>query len=105
MGEVLLAAMQGNSNSAAALERDLLHGQFCLDSEFQFQFTDSELYLNTGPSPAVMQEQPDVIFSYNNKKRLDHNRYATKKTIAQGMLDIALLSSNASQLKYLLQVG
>nr|XP_040567564.1 ninjurin-2-like isoform X3 [Lepeophtheirus salmonis] len=41
--------------------------------------------------------------SYN--KPLDANRYATKKTIAQGMLDIALLTANASQLKYVLQVG
>merc|ERR1712168_542860 len=37
--------------------------------------------------------------------RLDANRYATKKTISQGMLDIALLTANASQLKYILQVG
>lgn len=36
---------------------------------------------------------------------MDANRYATKKTIAQGMLDIALLTANASQLKYILQVG
>lgn len=36
---------------------------------------------------------------------MDANRYATKKTIAQGMLDIALLTANASQLKYVLQVG
>ncbi|XP_049777902.1 ninjurin-2-like isoform X3 [Schistocerca nitens] len=38
-------------------------------------------------------------------KTLDANRYATKKTIAQGMLDIALLTANASQLKYVLQAG
>lgn len=38
-------------------------------------------------------------------KGIDANRYATKKTIAQGMLDIALLTSNASQLKYILQAG
>ncbi|XP_073847845.1 ninjurin C isoform X3 [Musca autumnalis] len=38
-------------------------------------------------------------------KSMDANRYATKKTIAQGMLDIALLTANASQLKYILQVG
>lgn len=38
-------------------------------------------------------------------KQLDANKYATKKTIAQGMLDIALLTANASQLKYILQVG
>jgi len=36
---------------------------------------------------------------------MDHNRYATKKTIAQGMLDVALLTANASQLRYVLQVG
>lgn len=36
---------------------------------------------------------------------LDANVYATKKTIAQGMLDVALLTANASQLKYLLQLG
>ncbi|CAK1584771.1 unnamed protein product [Parnassius mnemosyne] len=41
----------------------------------------------------------------NMVKGLDANRYATKKTVAQGMLDIALLTSNASQLKYVLQVG
>ncbi|XP_075228904.1 ninjurin C isoform X1 [Lycorma delicatula] len=41
----------------------------------------------------------------SGEKPLDANRYATKKTIAQGMLDIALLTANASQLKYILQVG
>jgi hypothetical protein len=39
------------------------------------------------------------------RKALDANRYATKKTIAQGMLDVALLTANASQLKYVLQLG
>jgi len=39
------------------------------------------------------------------QSKLNANRYATKKTIAQGMLDIALLASNASQLKYVLTVG
>jgi len=41
----------------------------------------------------------------NVKSLLNINRYATKKTISQGMLDIALFASNASQLKYLMQVG
>ncbi|XP_017041139.1 ninjurin-1 isoform X3 [Drosophila ficusphila] len=41
----------------------------------------------------------------NEMKAMNANRYATKKTIAQGMLDIALLTANASQLKYILQVG
>ncbi|XP_054712632.1 ninjurin-2-like isoform X2 [Uloborus diversus] len=38
-------------------------------------------------------------------RMLDANVYATKKTIAQGLLDVALLTANASQLKYLLQAG
>jgi len=41
----------------------------------------------------------------NLKSLLNINRYATKKTISQGMLDMALLASNASQLKYLMQIG
>ncbi|XP_065086028.1 ninjurin-2-like [Ochlerotatus camptorhynchus] len=37
--------------------------------------------------------------------RLDLNSYATRKSFAQGMLDLALLTANASQLKFLLTVG
>lgn len=36
---------------------------------------------------------------------LDANLYATKKTVAKGMMDIALLTANASQLKYVLREG
>ncbi|XP_013137099.1 PREDICTED: ninjurin-2 isoform X2 [Papilio polytes] len=50
-----------------------------------------------------LQDAPTEVF--DEVKGLDANRYATKKTVAQGMLDIALLTSNASQLKYVLQVG
>ncbi|KAF6200523.1 hypothetical protein GE061_004966 [Apolygus lucorum] len=48
---------------------------------------------------------PEINSNLQPGKTLDANRYATKKTIAQGMLDIALLTANASQLKYILQVG
>ncbi|XP_058827196.1 ninjurin-2-like [Topomyia yanbarensis] len=37
--------------------------------------------------------------------RLDLNSYASRKSFAQGMLDLAVLTANASQLKYLLTVG
>lgn len=33
---------------------------------------------------------------------MDPNIYATRKTVAQGMMDIALMTANASQLKYVL---
>lgn len=36
---------------------------------------------------------------------LNFNDYATRKTIAQGMLDLALLTANAAQLKRVLQLG
>ena len=36
--------------------------------------------------------------------KLNVNTYTAKKTLSQGMLDIALLSAIASQLKYILQV-
>ncbi|XP_047739303.1 ninjurin-1 isoform X3 [Hyalella azteca] len=39
------------------------------------------------------------------RKTLNPNTYATRKTIAQGMLDIALLTANASQLRYVLNLG
>merc|ERR1712141_134281 len=52
------------------------------------------------------QVQPDDLYEREQRRKtLDANRYATKKTIAQGMLDVALLTANASQLKYVLQVG
>ena len=45
------------------------------------------------------------IFQSVKSKSLIKNRYATKKTIAQGLLDVALLTSNTTQLRYLLSEG
>ena len=39
------------------------------------------------------------------KRPLDVNLYATKKTVAQGMMDLALLTANANQLRYVLESG
>lgn len=36
---------------------------------------------------------------------MDLNIYATRKTVAQGMMDIALLTANASQLKQVLRLA
>nr|XP_029724628.1 ninjurin-2-like [Aedes albopictus]XP_029730294.1 ninjurin-2-like [Aedes albopictus] len=43
--------------------------------------------------------------SSSEPSKLDINSYATRKTFVQGMLDLALLTANAAQLKYLLTVG
>ena len=37
--------------------------------------------------------------------KMNANQYATKKTIAHGMLDIALLTANAWQLSFFVQVN
>merc|ERR550539_481556 len=103
-------------NNIYALERDLYHGQFCYDNDYQFNFEEAEAY-DSNNGPALMREMvsdtgtgqptPGLTFSTRSQteSKLNTNRYATKKTIAQGMLDIALLSSNAAQLKYILTVG
>ncbi|XP_014773313.1 ninjurin-1 isoform X2 [Octopus bimaculoides] len=49
------------------------------------------------PDEAKPEESTPITFNYY--------RYATKKTMAQGLLDVALLMSNASQLKAILDVG
>ena len=39
-----------------------------------------------------------------SKRPVDVNQYATKKTVAQGMMDLALLTANANQLRYVLEL-
>lgn len=43
-----------------------------------------------------------TVTEYDVFQELNINRYATKKTVAKGLLDVALLSANASQLKVVL---
>lgn len=60
------------------------------------------------PYPPALPEPGFVTPSGPGGKRvrcMDMNLYATKKSIAQGMMDIALLTANASQLKHLLHEG
>ncbi|XP_050079544.1 ninjurin-2-like [Anopheles maculipalpis] len=63
--------------------------------------------VQTAERPA--EDNPDVsakeILQFQSIKGLNLNSYATRKSIAQGLLDLALLTANASQLKYILTVG
>merc|ERR1712008_649607 len=54
--------------------------------------TQTTQYADPGPREQAMAE-------------LNMNTYATKKTVTKGLLDIALLTANSSQLKSLLQDG
>lgn len=48
---------------------------------------------------------PNVIFPVDTPRLIpDINVYQHKKTLAQGMMDLALLSSNANQLRYVLEL-
>ncbi|XP_029640420.1 ninjurin-2 isoform X6 [Octopus sinensis] len=51
------------------------------------------------PDDAKPAEMPPA------SKHFNYNRYLTKKTMAQGLLDISLLMSNMSQLKSVLDSG
>ncbi|XP_036068865.1 ninjurin-2 isoform X3 [Oryzias melastigma] len=51
----------------------------------------------------ALKETEDI--QARSLRRMDYNMYATKKSAAQSMLDVALLMANSSQLKTLLYVG
>ncbi|XP_042856959.1 ninjurin-A-like isoform X2 [Penaeus japonicus] len=65
----------------------------------------------SGPTPgrgrggyAPVPTDP-AISGKPGRKPVDVNLYATKKTVAQGMMDLALLTANANQLRYVLEAG
>ena len=47
----------------------------------------------------------NTFFGFQDSSGFNFNSYATKKTLAKGLLDIGLLMANASQLKSLLSLG
>lgn len=59
---------------------------------------------STKSSKKTLPEK-DPRQTLNLAPNFDVNQYITKKTVTQGMMDVALLMSNTSQLKVLLQVG
>nr|XP_046918093.1 ninjurin-2-like isoform X1 [Dermatophagoides farinae] len=54
---------------------------------------------SSSSSPSIAE------YDESGKSRINTNSYATKKTISQGMFDVALLTANASQLKHTLTLG
>ncbi|KAM4736785.1 LOW QUALITY PROTEIN: ninjurin-1 [Anableps anableps] len=54
----------------------------------------------------ALNKMEDIEVQARKRSRsLDMNHYATKKSAAQSMLDVALLMANSSQLKTILYVG
>ena len=75
-----------------------------LDTDWPTQLKNRNRIMSVSSLPSL-EIITWIIVSSLLQSKLNTNRYATKKTIAQGMLDIALLSSNAAQLKYILTVS
>lgn len=53
------------------------------------------------PEPSVTNLP--VTGSNNEKTPVSANTYAAKKTVAQGMMDIALITANANQLRFIIE--
>lgn len=53
----------------------------------------------------VVINDPAVIVDTTDKRReyKQQNTFAAKKTVAQGMMDVALITANANQLRYLVE--
>ncbi|XP_037045379.1 ninjurin-2-like [Bradysia coprophila] len=81
--------MAGHSNSAKIFDE--------LSSGRSVEIIEPDNPKQIGNVPT---ENTDHLF-----KGLNANTYASKKSFAQGMLDLALISSNAAQLKYILTAG
>lgn len=58
---------------------------------------------------ADVEEVEDVVvkntasIDTTDKKTKQENSFAAKKTVAQGMMDVALITANANQLRYLIE--
>ncbi|XP_078041312.1 ninjurin-A [Augochlora pura] len=53
----------------------------------------------------VVIKDPTMIVDTTDKRReyKQQNTFAAKKTVAQGMMDVALITANANQLRYLVE--
>lgn len=70
---------------------------------FDFERPGTSLFLRHNLSS--VHSQAPTAPSGKSCRRLNVNHYATKKTVAQSMLDVALLMANSSQLKAVIFVG
>ncbi|XP_014292259.1 ninjurin-A isoform X2 [Halyomorpha halys] len=54
-------------------------------------------------SNSTNMNEEDSTGSSSKDKGQSYGRYAAKKTVAQGMMDLALITANANQLRYVIQ--
>ncbi|XP_026188686.1 ninjurin-2 isoform X2 [Mastacembelus armatus] len=68
-------------------------------------FPDRDPKLEHAPDFSSLQLQTQTVSPGKVYQSMNINHYATKKSAAQSMLDVALLMANSSQLKTVLYVG
>lgn len=73
-----------------------------------------DIVMNVPPSASIKEEmhenvvvkEPVISIDTTDKRGQNAkqaNSYAAKKTVAQGMMDVALITANANQLRYLIE--
>ncbi|KAG8281876.1 hypothetical protein J6590_049940 [Homalodisca vitripennis] len=57
--------------------------------------------------PVAVDPVPPVVLQAGKRRNPLplQNSYAAKKTVAQGMMDVALITANANQMKFVLEYG
>ncbi|XP_053956047.1 ninjurin-A [Anastrepha ludens] len=64
----------------------------------------NDYFINSERSEVDVPTQvPEELDALEDISSVDVNAYAHKKTLAQGMMDLALLTANANQLRYVLE--
>ncbi|CAF1545101.1 unnamed protein product [Adineta steineri] len=71
-------------------------------AEFQYNSQEEQLLPPTAPPRMDVQGQDNSSRPHQNECHCKYNRYATTKTIGQGFFELALITSNAMQLRTLL---
>lgn len=69
------------------------------------EFVDEKVSTRLETVEEVVVKDPLSIDTTDKKSQQikQNNSYAAKKTVAQGMMDVALITANANQLRYLIE--
>jgi hypothetical protein len=72
------------------------------NSSSAFIKTDTHTENSMINEPAIIKKSIDTT-DKRSKDTTKVNSFAAKKTVAQGMMDVALITANANQLRYLIE--
>ncbi|KAH0944494.1 hypothetical protein HN011_009620 [Eciton burchellii] len=73
------------------------------NSSSAFIKTDTHTENSMINEPAIIKKSIDTTDKRSQDYTTKVNSFAAKKTVAQGMMDVALITANANQLRYLIE--